>query len=725
MGGAQPLAATMAGAAILCVEVDPTRIERRLETRYLDEAADSLDDALARVRAAAAERPGALGRPARERRRGRSRARPARRALRPGHRPDRGARPAERLRPGGTRPSRRPRALRERDPDEYLRRASRVDRGTRRAECSSSPEPGATFSTTATTSEGRRNEAGVEDAFTYPGFVPAYIRPLFCRGIGPFRWAVLSGDPEDIAAIDAALRRLFPDDVLLQRWLELAPERVAFQGLPARICWLGYGDRARAGLAINELVRSGQVRGPGRDRARPPRLGLGRVAVPRDRGDARRLRRDRGLADPERAPEHRGGRNLGQRPSRGRRRDRQLDPRGHGRRRGRHRRGGRAARARAHDRSGHRRPPPRRRGLRGGASRPPASTGSTLSPAARQRGAASLLVRDLAQARLTGGRRGRRCAGRTRSASSTVVEDAYVLCGEGRIVAVGRMRDLGALDADWSSSTGVGALRSPGLGRLPHACVLRGHRAAEFELRARRRHVRGAACRGRRNPVHRRGDPRRRRGGPARGRSRSTARGCSRPGRRRSRPSRATGSTARRSCDASGRRDAGGVPTWLGAHAVPPEFPDGDAYLDFALAEVLPEAAEFAEAADVFVERAPSTRRRRGATSRRAAPRGLRLRLHATSSPREEGSRSPSSSRQRASTTSRRPGPTASELSPRATSRRSSCPSRPSSSAARCRPRGRWSTRARSSRWRLTSTPVARSAKACHCVCPRLHADRR
>jgi urocanate hydratase len=125
---------------------------------------------------------------------------------------------------------------------------------------------------------GEALEAGVEDAFTYPGFVPAYIRPLFCCGVGPFRWAALSGDPGDIAAIDAALLELFPDDGVLQRWLELAPERVAFQGLPARICWLGYGDRARAGLAINELVRSGAVKAPvviGRDH-----LDSGSVASP-------------------------------------------------------------------------------------------------------------------------------------------------------------------------------------------------------------------------------------------------------------------------------------------------------------------------------------------------------------------------------------------------------------------------------------------------------------
>src|SRR5437867_2945999 len=125
---------------------------------------------------------------------------------------------------------------------------------------------------------GEARDGGLTDAFSYPGFVPAYIRPLFCRGVGPFRWAALSGDPADISAIDRTLKELFPDDPLLQRWLELAPERVAFQGLPARICWLGYGDRARAGLAINELVRSGEVKAPvviGRDH-----LDSGSVASP-------------------------------------------------------------------------------------------------------------------------------------------------------------------------------------------------------------------------------------------------------------------------------------------------------------------------------------------------------------------------------------------------------------------------------------------------------------
>ena len=125
---------------------------------------------------------------------------------------------------------------------------------------------------------GEAYEAGVKEAFTYPGFVPEYIRPLFCRGIGPFRWAALSGEASDIAAIDRELLELFPDDELLRRWLELAPERVAFQGLPARICWLGLGDRARAGLAINELVRSGRLQAPvviGRDH-----LDSGSVASP-------------------------------------------------------------------------------------------------------------------------------------------------------------------------------------------------------------------------------------------------------------------------------------------------------------------------------------------------------------------------------------------------------------------------------------------------------------
>ncbi|HSL64498.1 MAG TPA: urocanate hydratase, partial [Gaiellaceae bacterium] len=167
--------------------------------------------------------------------------------------------------------------LRAADPDEYLRRAraSIVEHVGGLLEY---VRAGSYVFDYGNNLRGEAEAAGVAEAFSYPGFVPAYIRPLFCRGIGPFRWAALSGDEADIAAIDATLLELFPDDALLQRWLELAPGRVAFQGLPARICWLGLGDRARAGLAINELVRSGRVRAPvviGRDH-----LDSGSVASP-------------------------------------------------------------------------------------------------------------------------------------------------------------------------------------------------------------------------------------------------------------------------------------------------------------------------------------------------------------------------------------------------------------------------------------------------------------
>ena len=276
MGGAQPLAATMTGAAILCVEVDPHRIQRRLETRYLDEAADSLDDALARVRAAAGERRalsvGLLGNAAE------IVPELAARGERFDFVTDQTAAhdPLNGYVPAGFSMDQADR-LRKDDPDEYLRHASQSI--ARHVEgMLEYVRAGSYVFDYGNNLRGEAREAGVEDAFTYPGFVPAYIRPLFCRGIGPFRWAVLSGDPEDIAAIDGTLRSLFPDDRLLQRWLELAPERVAFQGLPARICWLGFGDRAKAGLAINDLVRSGQVSAPvviGRDH-----LDSGSVASP-------------------------------------------------------------------------------------------------------------------------------------------------------------------------------------------------------------------------------------------------------------------------------------------------------------------------------------------------------------------------------------------------------------------------------------------------------------
>jgi urocanate hydratase len=276
MGGAQPLAGTMAGAAILCIEVDPDRIRRRLETRYLDETAETVDDALRLVRAAAKDgralSVGLLGNAA---------------DIVPelaargehfdfvtdqtaAHDPLNGYVPQGLDVEGAS-------ELRARDPEEYLSRA-RDSIATHVRGLLEYVRAGSYVFDYGNNLRGEAREGGVEDAFTYPGFVPAYIRPLFCRGIGPFRWAALSGEANDIAAIDAKLRELFPEDALLQRWLELAPERVAFQGLPARICWLGLGDRAKAGLAINELVASGEVTAPiaiGRDH-----LDSGSVASP-------------------------------------------------------------------------------------------------------------------------------------------------------------------------------------------------------------------------------------------------------------------------------------------------------------------------------------------------------------------------------------------------------------------------------------------------------------
>ncbi|MBW3593395.1 MAG: urocanate hydratase [Actinobacteria bacterium] len=276
MGGAQPLAATMAGAAILCVEVDPARIERRLATRYLDEATESLDEALTRVREAAnAGEPlsvGVLGNAAE------IVPELARRGEPFDFVTDQTAAhdPLNGYVPSGLSVA-EANELRVSDPDAYLSRA-RDSIAVHVRALLAFAEAGSYVFDYGNNLRGEAQEAGVEDAFTYPGFVPAYIRPLFCRGVGPFRWAALSGEPRDIHAIDAALRELFPDDRLLQRWLELAPERVAFQGLPARICWLGYGARAQAGLAINDLVRSGDVRAPvviGRDH-----LDAGSVASP-------------------------------------------------------------------------------------------------------------------------------------------------------------------------------------------------------------------------------------------------------------------------------------------------------------------------------------------------------------------------------------------------------------------------------------------------------------
>jgi urocanate hydratase len=276
MGGAQPLAASLAGAASLNVDVDPHRIERRLETRYLDEVASDLDDAIARVRghadAGRGVSVGLLGNAADVF------AEVARRGVpfdlvtdqTSAHDMLNGYVPAGM-------PLGEALALRESDPDEYVRRA----RETAVRHVQAMLDLQAAGSHVFDYGNNLRTEAkdaGLEGAFGFPGFVPAYVRPLFCRGAGPFRWAALSGDPADIHRIDAALVEAFPDDALLQRWLALAPERIAFQGLPSRICWLGYGDRARAGAIFNDLVRRGEVSAPvviGRDH-----LDTGSVASP-------------------------------------------------------------------------------------------------------------------------------------------------------------------------------------------------------------------------------------------------------------------------------------------------------------------------------------------------------------------------------------------------------------------------------------------------------------
>jgi urocanate hydratase len=276
MGGAQPLAVTMNEGCVLCVEVDLQRIERRIRTGYLDERAGSLDDALARLEAARSEgRPlsvGLLGNAAEvmpELVR-RDAAVDVVTDQTSAHDPLNGYVPA------GLTPEQAD-VLRASDPDDYLKRVGQsalvhVDAmrtlGRRGAEAFDY----------GNALRGLAAEHGDEEAFDYPGFVPAYIRPLFCEGKGPFRWVALSGDPADIAATDRAILELFGDQQHIRRWIELARERVHFQGLPARICWLGYGERDVAGLRFNELVASGEVGAPiviGRDH-----LDAGSVASP-------------------------------------------------------------------------------------------------------------------------------------------------------------------------------------------------------------------------------------------------------------------------------------------------------------------------------------------------------------------------------------------------------------------------------------------------------------
>ena len=276
MGGAQPLAVTMNGGVAICVEVDAERIRRRIETGYLDKSTTSLDEALSWATSAAADKQavsiGLLG----------NAADVVPEIVRRGFVPDM---VTDQTSAHDTLNGYVPNGmayeaaleLRAKNPDEYERRAvaSIVEHVTAMVALQ---RAGAEVFDYGNNIRGVARDAGYADAFAFEGFVPLYIRPLFCRGNGPFRWVALSGDPADIARTDRAVLDTFPDNALVTRWIKMAGERVRFQGLPARICWLEYGERAKLGMVFNDLVRSGEVKAPiviGRDH-----LDAGSVASP-------------------------------------------------------------------------------------------------------------------------------------------------------------------------------------------------------------------------------------------------------------------------------------------------------------------------------------------------------------------------------------------------------------------------------------------------------------
>ncbi len=280
MGGAQPLACVMAGASCLAVECDETRIDARIRTRYLDAKAKTLDEALALIARwtakSEAKSVGLLGNAA-----------------------DVFPELVQRMKDGGHHPDivtdqtsahdprngylpqgwtvEQAKATRETDP-KSVEAAARASMKVQVAAMVDFWNAGVPVLDYGNNIRQVALDEGLKDAFAFPGFVPAYIRPLFCRGIGPFRWVALSGEPADIHATDAAMKQLFPDDKHLHRWLDMASERIAFQGLPARICWIGLGERHKAGLMFNNMVRSGELKAPiviGRDH-----LDSGSVASP-------------------------------------------------------------------------------------------------------------------------------------------------------------------------------------------------------------------------------------------------------------------------------------------------------------------------------------------------------------------------------------------------------------------------------------------------------------
>ncbi len=284
MGGAQPLAVTMNDGVMICAEVDPRRIRRRLDTGYLDRAADDLESAVRMAReAAAARRPLSIGLLA-------NAADALPQMVEQGFIPDVVTdQTSAHDELGGYVPHgmsfEAAVELRARDPGRY-KAASMASMARHCRAILELRRRGAVAFDYGNNLRGQAQKAGVENAFDYPGFVPAFIRPLFCRGEGPFRWAALSGDPRDIEATDEALLQAFPQKARMARWLRMAAVRVKHMGLPARICWLGYGERDRAGKIFNDLVRSGRVKAPlviGRDH-----LDAGSVASPNRETEAMR-----------------------------------------------------------------------------------------------------------------------------------------------------------------------------------------------------------------------------------------------------------------------------------------------------------------------------------------------------------------------------------------------------------------------------------------------------
>ncbi len=273
MGGAQPLAAVMAGAHCIAIEVQESRIEKRLETRYLDRRANSIDEALEIIRGATEPTSvGLLGNAAE------ILPEMLKRGIKPDALTDQTSAhdPANGYCPAGWTVAKW-QEMRERDAA-AVAEAARLSIAQHVEAMLAYKDMGVPTFDYGNNIRQEALDMGVTHAFDFPGFVPAYVRPLFCRGIGPFRWAALSGDPEDIYRTDQRVKELIPDDPHLHRWLDMARERIAFQGLPARICWVGLGQRHRLGIAFNEMVRNGEVSAPiviGRDH-----LDSGSVASP-------------------------------------------------------------------------------------------------------------------------------------------------------------------------------------------------------------------------------------------------------------------------------------------------------------------------------------------------------------------------------------------------------------------------------------------------------------